>query len=45
VPSFAGKRAVFGREVIAQAQWDKAWERVAAGDEAPRVAVGPSLLG
>jgi hypothetical protein len=45
VPSFAGKRALFGRESLAWAQWDAAWQRVAAGEVPPRVAVGPSLLG
>ena len=44
LPTFTGKRAVFGRETIAWSQWESAWERVAAGDDVPRVTVGPKLF-
>nr|HEX4315175.1 hypothetical protein [Kofleriaceae bacterium] len=46
IPTFTGRRALFGREAIAWSQWESAWERVDStdGGDVPRVAVGPSIL-
>ena len=44
LPELAGRQTLYGREPINFSIWTSAWEQLAAGKEAPRLIVGPSLL-
>jgi hypothetical protein len=44
LPSFAGRHALYLREVLSWAAWTSVWEQLARGEEPRQIVMGPSLV-